>query len=94
METVLQAWRKVGLEINTHNTIYMVVSRQQNVGQSHSLLLDNKSIENVAKFKYLGIKCSKSKLHALTKILKQIKFGECFLPFCLVFCLPISSLKF
>jgi hypothetical protein len=32
----------------------MIVSRHQNVGQSHSLLIANESFENLANFKYLG----------------------------------------
>jgi len=30
------------------------MSRHQNVGQNHNLLIASESIENVAKFKYLG----------------------------------------
>jgi hypothetical protein len=52
---VLEASREVGLEVNTEKTKYMVVSHHRNVGQSHCLLNANKSVENVAKFKYLGI---------------------------------------
>jgi hypothetical protein len=52
---VLEASREVGREVNTDKTKYMVVSRHQNAGQDHTLLFANKSFENVANFKYLGI---------------------------------------
>jgi len=32
----------------------MVISRDQNAGQSHSMKIDNSSFERVEEFKYLG----------------------------------------
>jgi hypothetical protein len=52
-EAVLEARREDGVEVNTEKTRYMVVSRHQNVGQSHNLQIANKSHENVEKFKSL-----------------------------------------
>jgi hypothetical protein len=40
----------VGLEAYKEKTEYMVVFHHQNVGQNHSLLISNKSFENVVKF--------------------------------------------
>jgi hypothetical protein len=52
-EVLLEARREVGLEVNTEKTKYMVTSRHQNACQNHSLLIDNKSYENLIKFRYL-----------------------------------------
>jgi hypothetical protein len=41
-EAVLEVNGEVVLEGNTEKTKYMVVSRQQSVGQSHNLLIANK----------------------------------------------------
>jgi hypothetical protein len=43
-----------GLEVNVEKTKYMVMSRDQNVGQNHSIKIDNKYFERVEQFKYLG----------------------------------------
>jgi len=38
---------------------YMIMSRDQNAGRSHSMKIDNSSIERVEEFKYLGTKLKK-----------------------------------
>ena len=40
--------------MNFDNTKYMVKSREQNAGPSHSMKTDNSSFERVEQFKYLG----------------------------------------
>ena len=46
--------RECGLEVNADKTKYMVLSQDQNPGQSYSLKTNNSSFEMVEDFKYLG----------------------------------------
>jgi hypothetical protein len=53
-ETLIDASKEVGLEINVEKTKYVLLSRQQNVGQNRDMKIANRSFENVSQFKYLG----------------------------------------
>ena len=53
-EALLAASKETGLEVNADKTKYMVMSRDQNAGRSHSMKIDNRSFERVKEFKYLG----------------------------------------
>jgi len=53
-EALVVARQETGLEVNADKIKYMVMSRDQNSGRSHSMKIDNSSFESVEKFKYLG----------------------------------------
>jgi hypothetical protein len=53
-ETLIDASKEGGLEINIEKTKYMLLSHQQNVGQNQDIKIANRSFENVSQFKYLG----------------------------------------
>ena len=53
-ETLIVAGRESGLEVNADKTKYMVMSRDQNAGRSHSMKTDNSSFERVEEFRYFG----------------------------------------
>jgi hypothetical protein len=53
-ETLLEASRDIGLEINAEETKYMIMSRYPNSGQNQNIRIANESFEKVATFKYLG----------------------------------------
>ena len=46
--------KEIGLEVWADKTKYMVMSRDQNVGRSHNIRIDNSSFKRVDEFKYLG----------------------------------------
>jgi len=52
-EALIVASKEIGLEVNADKTRYMVMSRDQNAGQSYSINVDNSSFE-MEEFKYLG----------------------------------------
>ena len=53
-ETLVAATKEIGLEVNADKTKYVIISRDQTAGRSHSMKFDNSSIERVEEFKYLG----------------------------------------
>ena len=44
-EALVVATKEIGLEVNADKTKYMIMSRDQNSGRSHSMKIDNSSIE-------------------------------------------------
>jgi hypothetical protein len=52
-QTLIDASKEVGLEVNVEKTKYMLVSRDQNAGQNREIKIGNRSFENVSQLKYL-----------------------------------------
>jgi hypothetical protein len=52
-QTLIDASKVVGLEVNVEKTKYILVSRDQNAGQNQEIKVGNRSFENVSQFKYL-----------------------------------------
>jgi hypothetical protein len=53
-ETLIEASRDIGLEINAEKTKYMIMSCHLKSGKNQNIRIANKSFEKVAKFKYFG----------------------------------------
>jgi hypothetical protein len=52
---IIDASKEVGLEVNVEKTKYMLVPREQNIGQNLEIKIGNRSFENVSQFRYLGM---------------------------------------
>jgi hypothetical protein len=52
-QTLIDAIKEVGLEVNTEKTDYMLLPRHQTAGQNHDVNIANRCFENVAQFMYL-----------------------------------------
>ena len=53
-EALIVASKETGREVNVDKTKYMVMSGDQNAGRSQNVRIDNRSLERVEEFKYLG----------------------------------------
>jgi hypothetical protein len=53
-ETLLEASRDIGLEINAEKTKNVIMSHHPNSGQNQNIRIANESFEKGANFKYLG----------------------------------------
>jgi hypothetical protein len=91
-ETLLQASREVGLEVNTEKTKYIVLSHHQNIEQSHNLLIAYKPFENVSTFKHLGTTVTNQNF-IFKEIKNRLNLGNACYHSVRVSCLPSSSLK-
>jgi hypothetical protein len=77
-ETLTDASKEVGLEINAEKTKYMLLSRHQNGGQNRDMKIANRSFENVSQFKYLGTTVTNTNL-IQGEIKRRLKCGNaCF----------------
>jgi hypothetical protein len=52
-QTLIDASKEIGLEVNTEKTKYMLLSRLHNAGQNHDIKIGNRCFENVVQFRYL-----------------------------------------
>jgi coproporphyrinogen III oxidase-like Fe-S oxidoreductase len=53
-QTLIDASKEVGIEVNVEKTKYTFVPRDQNAGQNREINIGNSSFENVSQIKYLG----------------------------------------
>jgi hypothetical protein len=73
-------------------TKYMVMSRDQNAGQSHSIKMDNSSFERVEKLKNVGTNFTNKK--SIQKEIKgRLSQGMLAIIRCRIFCLPLCYPK-
>jgi hypothetical protein len=53
IEALMVVSKEIGQKVNAERTKYIVISQDQNAGQSHKTKIDNNSFERVEEFKYL-----------------------------------------
>jgi hypothetical protein len=52
-QTLIDASKEIGLEVNTEKTKYMLLSRHQSAGRNPDIKIGNRWFEDVAQFRYL-----------------------------------------
>jgi hypothetical protein len=73
-ETLIDATNEAGLEINIEKNKVMLLSRNQNAGQTLDIKIANISFESVSRFKYLGTTVKNQNL-IQEEIKRRFEFG-------------------
>ena len=63
-EALVAATKETGLEVNPDKTKYMIMSRDQKAGRSHSMKIDNSSVGKGGRVQIFGNNINKSKFHS------------------------------
>jgi hypothetical protein len=74
-EALLFVSKEIALEVNAEKTKCVVMSREQNAGQNHNILMDSKTFEKVEQFKYLGT-ILKNRNSVQEEIVSRLKSGN------------------
>jgi hypothetical protein len=61
-QSLIYASKEVGPEVNVEKTKYMLVSRNQNAGQTREIIKRGKRFEKLSQFKYLGARVTNQNL--------------------------------
>ena len=94
-ESSVLASKDTGLEVNADKTKYMVMSRDQNAGWSHSINIDNSSFERVEQFNYLGTTLmNKNPIQVEIYVRADWRRGMFSIILYRIFCLPIFLSKY
>jgi hypothetical protein len=88
-ETLVEANRGVGLEINAQKTKYMY--RHENSRQNHNIRIANESFENVAKFNLDTTLINQNDIH--DEIKNRLNSGNACYHHSTIFRLPVSYQK-
>jgi hypothetical protein len=91
-ETLSDALKEVGLEVNTEKTKYMLLCRHQIAGQNHDIEIGNRSFKNLAQFKYLGMTETNQNL-IQGEIKRRLNSGNACYHSVQNFCLLVCCLK-
>jgi hypothetical protein len=76
-ETLGVASKGIGLDVNADKTKYMVTSRDQHAGRSHSMKLDNNSFERVEEFKHVYLGTTQTNHNSVQEDIKgRLKSGN------------------
>ena len=74
------ASKEIVLEVDADKTKYVVMSRDQNAGRSHSINIHKSSCQRVERVQSFGNNINKSKFHSGRKS-QHTAIRECFLSF-------------